>query len=186
MEWLQQLLTRFTEAFKWWFVLQPWEQALRVRAGRYIRKFEGGIHFRVPYLDSIFKQNCRLRISDVPQQTITNASNETLTIAGALQYKVVDVTPLYMRLHMAEETLAYSVQSLVADYIAVHKGDECDPHTVQDAINETIVSSFAEYGLSEIKFLLTDYARVRTYRIIMGDMAKWNNGELRTDVEDEV
>lgn len=186
MAWLQDFLTRFAEAFKWWFILQPWEQALRVRAGRHIKKFEGGIHFKVPYLDAIFKQNCRLRISDVPQQTITNASNETLTVAGALQYKVDDVTPLYMRLHMAEETLAYTVQSLVADYIAVHKGNDCDPHTVQNAINEIIIDTFAVYGLAEIKFLLTDYARVRTYRVIMGDMAKWNGGELRTDVEDEV
>lgn len=186
MEWLQQLLNRFGEAFRWWFVLQPWEQALRVRAGRYIKKFEGGLHFRIPYLDTIFKQNCRLRISDVPQQTITNASNETLTVAGALQYKVVDVTPLYTRLHMAEETLAYSVQSLVADYIAVHKGDQCEPHTVQQAINEKIIPQFSEYGLDDIRFLLTDYARVRTYRVIMGDMAKWTGNSLQTDAEDEV
>jgi hypothetical protein len=186
MEWLQTLFDRFTEAFKWWFVLQPWEQALRVRAGRWVTKYEGGMHWRIPYLDAIFKQNCRLRISDVPQQTITNASNETLTIAGALQYRVEDVTPLYTHLHMAEETLAYTIQSLVADYIAVHKGGECDPHTVQDAINTIILDRFAEYGLAEIKFLLTDYARVRTYRVIMGDMSKWNNGELRTDVADEV
>lgn len=186
MGWLQTIFDRFTEAFKWWFVLQPWEQALRVRAGRFITKFEGGLHFRIPYLDAIFKQNCRLRISDVPQQTITNASNETLTIAGALQYKVEDVTPLYTHLHMAEETLAYSVQSLVADYIATHTGDECDPHTVQQAINEIILNKFTEYGLTEIRFLLTDYARVRTYRIIMGDMTKWNDHSLRTDAEDEV
>lgn len=186
MEWLQTIFDRFTEAFKWWFVLQPWEQALRVRAGRWITKFEGGVHFRIPYLDSIFKQNCRLRISDIPQQTITNASEETLTVAGALRYKVADVTPLYMKLHMAEETLAYTVQSLVADYIATHMGNECEPHIVQQAINEIIQPDFSEYGLSDIKFLLTDYARVRTYRIIMGDMAKWSGRELTTDTADEV
>ena len=124
----KDVLTRFSEAFKWWFVLQPWEQALRVRAGRYIRKFEGGIHFRIPYLDAIFKQNCRLRISDIPQQTITNLSEETLTIAGALRYRVADVTPLFMKLHMAENTLAQTVQSHVADYIATHHGDD---HSLQ-------------------------------------------------------
>jgi len=184
MEWLQQVLTRFSEAFIWWFVLQPWEQALRVRAGRHIKKFEGGIHFKVPYLDAIFRQNCRLRLSDIPQQTITNASNETLTIAGALQYRVSDVEPLYTKLHMAENTLAQTTQSLVADYIATHKGDECDPHTVQEFINEQ-VADFAKYGLEEIRYLLTDYARVRTYRIIMGDMARWNEHSLQTDSEDE-
>lgn len=186
MEWLQNLLTRFSEAFKWWFVLQPWEQALRVRAGRYITKFEGGIHFRIPYLDAIFSQNCRLRLSSVPQQTITNASEETLTIAGALQYRVADVGPLYNKLHMAEDTLARTTQSLVADYVATHEGHECAPEVVQQHINEIVQRDFADFGLAEIKFLLTDYARVRTYRLIMGDMLHWANNSLQTDEEDEV
>lgn len=186
MAWLQDLLTRFTEAFKWWFILQPWEQALRVRAGRHIKKFEGGVHFRIPYLDAIFKQNCRLRTSDVPQQTVTNASNETLTIAGVLAYRVEDVTPLYMKLHMAEETLAGKVQSLIADYIAVNVEQDTDPHVVQKYINDIIQEGFQQFGLAEIEFWMTDYARVRTYRIIMGDMAKWSDHSLQTDAEDEV
>ena len=186
MSWLQTIFERFTELFKWWFVLQPWEQALRVRAGRWITKFEGGVHFRIPYLDAIFKQNVRLRISDVPQQTITNMSDETFTIAGALRYRVEDVTPLYNNLHMAEETLAYSVQSLVADYVAGATGEDCSPNDIQTVINLEIRGRFQDYGLADVKFLLTDYARVRTYRLIMGDMEKWNNHSLRTDAEDEV
>ena len=67
---LQDVLTRFSELLKWRFVLQPREQALRVRAGRCITKFEGGIHFKVPCFGAIFKQNCRLHISDVLQQTM--------------------------------------------------------------------------------------------------------------------
>jgi hypothetical protein len=186
MAWLQTIFERFTEAFKWWFVLQPWEQALRVRAGRWIKKFEGGLHFRIPYLDSIFKQNCRLRITDIPQQTVTNAEDQTFTVAGALQYRVEDVTPLYTHLHMAEETLAYSVQSLVADHIATSYSESCEPNIVQEVINGEIRGRFQNYGLAEVKFLLTDFARVRTYRLIMGNMEKWNAHSLRTDAEDEV
>lgn len=185
MVWLQTILERFAEAFKWWFVLQPWEQALRVRAGRWITKFEGGVHFRIPYLDYIFRQNCRLRITDIPQQTITNLSDETFTIAGALRYRVEDVTPLYTHLHMAENTLAQTVQSRVADYVASACGEECAPHTIQAVVNEEIRDRFEKYGLAEVKYLLTDYARVRTYRIIMGDMSRWQPNELQTDAADE-
>lgn len=182
MSWFTAFLHRFSEAFKWWFVLQPWEQALRVRAGRWITKFEGGVHFCIPYLDAIFKQNCRLRITDIPQQTITNASEETLTIAGALQYRVADVEPLYNTLHMAEETISQTVMSLVADYIAVNTGDKCDPDSVQIHVNNSL--DLGRYGLTEVRFLLTDYARVRTYRIIMGSMEKWNAHALDTYSKD--
>ena len=184
MEWLKVLVNRFTEAFRWWFVLQPWEQALRVRAGKTIRKFEGGIHFRVPYLDAIFKQNCRLRISDMTQTTVTTANNSTITMAGALRYRVVDVEPLYNALHMAENTIIQYVQGVIAKYVAVTDEHECTPAHIVDHVNENI-RQLEEWGLGELEFILTDYARVRTYRLIQGAMDRWNDFSLQTNEPDE-
>ncbi len=180
MSWLQDVFTRFSEAFKWWFVLQPWEQALRVRAGRYIAKFEGGIHFRIPYLDAIFMQNCRLRVSDMGHQTITTRDHRTLTVAGQLKYKVADVTPLYMNLHTAEETLLQVCQAIVTKYIANHDEEDCHPDKLMDHVNRVL--DFEQYGLAEVSYAVTDYANVKTYRLINeGFQSKWNNFSLQTD-----
>jgi hypothetical protein len=184
MEWLQTIFDWFTELFKWWFVLQPWEQALRVRAGRWIKKFEGGVHFRIPYLDSIFKQNCRLRVSDMGNQTITTRDNKTLTIAGQLKYRVEDVTPLYMQLHTAEETLVQVVQAMVTQYVANRDVEDCHPDKLMAHVNEQI--DFEKYGLGEIEYAVTDFANVRTYRLINDGFSSYNMHSLATDAEDEV
>jgi regulator of protease activity HflC (stomatin/prohibitin superfamily) len=184
MEWLQTLFDRFTEAFKWWFILQPWEQALRVRAGRWIRKFEGGIHFRIPYLDSIFIQNCRMRVSDMGHQTITTRDLKTLTIAGQLKYRVEDVTPLYTMLHTAEETLTQVVQATVTQYIANRDVLDCHPDKLMAYVNDQL--NFERYGLAEVEYAVTDFANVRTYRLINEGFATYNGFSLATNEKDDV
>lgn len=183
MEWLQDILTRFGEAFKWWFILQPWEQALRVRAGRYIKKFEGGIHFRIPYLDAIFKQNCRLRITDCGHQTLTTIDDLTVTLTSQLRYRVEDVTPLYMKLHMAEETLVQMIQAQIADFITANCREDCGPDALMSHVNEVI--DFREYGLTDIKFAICDYAVVRTYRLINEGFYNYSEHRLQTDAPEE-
>ena len=180
MGWLETVLTRFAEAFKWWFILQPWEQGLRVRAGRYVKKFEGGVHFRIPYLDSIFMQNCRMRVSDMGHQTITTRDGKTLTIAGQLKYRVKDVEPLYMHLHTAEETLLQVVQAVVTRYVANRDEKQCHPDILMNHVNKTL--HFEQYGLADVSYAVSDYANVRTYRLINEGFATYNSHALQTDM----
>lgn len=183
MEWLQTLVNRFTEAFKWFWILQPWEQALRVRAGKKIVKYKGGFHFKIPYLDYIFKQNCRMRLSSVPSQTITTRHGKTVTVSGALAYRVEDVYPLYQQLHMAEDTLSRKAQGIVSRYLGELK-DICTAEELTAHVNDEL--SFEKYGLADVEFLLKDFAIVKTYRFITGDMdSTWMANTLQTDEADE-
>jgi hypothetical protein len=184
MEWLQTILSRFSEAFKWWFLLQPWEQALRVRAGRWITKFEGGVHFRIPYLDAIFKQNVRLRITDCGCQTVTTKDGKTITLTGQLQYRVSDVTPLYMKLHTAEATLIAMTQAQVAGYITTHLLEECPAFVLADHVNSNI--DFTEFGLADAHYCLPDYAVAKALRLINEGFYSYSDHRLKTDEPDKV
>ncbi len=53
MNWIKEIIQLFGEAFNWLYILQPWEQGVRVRAGKHIKKVNGGLHFKLPYLDKI-------------------------------------------------------------------------------------------------------------------------------------
>ncbi len=182
MEWLQTIFNRFTEAFKWFWILQPWEQALRVRGGKTVKKFNGGVHFKIPYYDFIFSQNCRLRIADVPSQEITTLDGKTITISGALKYRVEDVTPLYMKLHTANDTIGITVQGILTEKIAWSDYKDCEPDKIMQHVNETM--AFDEWGLADYKFILTHFAVVKTYRFITGDLKQFYDNALRTDGAD--
>lgn len=188
MEWLKELIDRFAEAFRWFYIVQPWEQALRVRLGKWTVKHNGGLHFKIPYIDYIFKQNCRLRISDIPNQSVTTLDHKTITLAGALRYRVADVEPLYNKIHMGEDTISTYVQCVLTEKIAWSDFDDCEPKVLIKHVNEKIVDQLTEWGLADIEFLLTDFAVVRTYRLITGALTEgvYRDNHLQTDEADEV
>ncbi len=183
MSWLTDLLDRFTQAFRWFWILQPWEQGLRVRAGKNIVKFEGGIHYKVPYIDHIFKQNTRSRISAVPAQNVDTLDGKAMTISGSLAYRVVDVTPLYTLLHTADETLGQKVQRRVCEYIEVRNRADITPTDMMTRV--TAALDFEQYGLVEVEFIVTDMVQVKTLRLIMGDLDKYTEFALQTNEADE-
>lgn len=181
MEWLQKLLGNFGQLFKWYFILMPWEQALRIRLGKYSTKFEGGLHFKIPYLDRIYSQNTRHRISNIPPQTITTLDNKTITLSGALAYRVIDITPLYTKLHMAEDTIQQTVQGILSEYIASNNFGDCSPAEIVIQVENEM--NLKRWGLNSGQFILTDFVVVKTYRFISGGIDKWTNDTLATDNE---
>ena len=181
MEWLQSFMTHFTGAFKWLYVLQPWEQALRVRAGRWITLHKGGIHFKIPYLDCIFKQNTRLRLSEVGVQTVTTLNNKTITLSGALSYRVQDITPLYQKLHQPEDTISRQVQAIISDFIATNNHEDCGPKALMNHVNSKL--DVEQYGLGDAEYILKDFASVKTYRFVTGNLENWTNHTLEVDAD---
>jgi hypothetical protein len=183
MEWLGDFLSKIFEGAKWFFILQPWESAIRVRSGKKIKKFTGGLHFKIPYIDYVFSQNGRIRLSPVPAQTLTTYDGHTITLKGALRYYVSDVEKLYTKIHMAEETVAMEAQAILSEFIPTKHFDDCAPRHLRELVNKTL--DLEQFGLGGSKFVLTDYAVVKTYRFITGEMDSYMANSLQTDQADE-
>ena len=60
------------QSIKIWVIVQPWEKGIIVRNGKHTRLISKGIYFRIPYFDSVFIQESRLRVCSLPVQTLTS------------------------------------------------------------------------------------------------------------------
>lgn len=171
---LLSLLARFWALLIWWYVIAPWEKALRVRGGSRVIEVGPGIHFRVPYLDVVYRQSTRLHFTSLDPQTVTTQDGSTITFAGVFGYVVTDLRKLYDSIQSPEATLQSLVQGALAQYISTHPTKECEPDTVEQAVMNDI--DVTEYGLGDARLSLTTYARVKTYRLIMDQHAIYSTG----------
>jgi hypothetical protein len=162
---LWELLQRFGRLFVWAVIVMPWEQALRVRAGRRQRVLNAGVHLRIPFLDSVYRQSVRLRLSNVPLQTLTTRDAKTLTIGATLAFTVVDIQRLYQTLHHAEGTLINLAATAIADYVASHDAADCLPAQLGVAVGATL--ALDRYGLGDGAVRITDWALIRAHRLVM-------------------
>lgn len=181
---LAELVSRFTGIFRWWVSVAPWEQAVRVRLGKHVRVLGAGVHLRIPAVDRVFRQSTRRRFSSVPTQTVTTRDEKTVTISGALGYAIADVGALYNTVHQAEDTIQTEAQAAVARYVHAHDLAECSPITLEHVVTEAL--DLGRYGISGVEFSVTDFAVVKTFRLIQGEPKSYSHegAYLSTALED--
>jgi hypothetical protein len=179
MNQVQQFFEYIFNAVKVFIIIQPWQTGLRVRNGRKIKKLNKGIYFRIPYFDSVFIQETRLRVGEVPIQTLTSKDLQTLTISSSFGYSVEDIETLYNTLYHPEETLQNIAMSEVANFVFTNNIKDITP----DNIEKSVLDKFKEmgYGLNFEYFKIANFAVVKTFRLIQDQ----SYGYSRLDMEDK-
>lgn len=178
---LIQLIARFWAWFIWWFTVLPWEHALRIRLGKHVTEFEAGLHFRIPYVDVVFRQTTRLQFVTMEPQTVTTQDGKTVTFAGVFGYVIEDLYKLYSTMQSIDTTIQSKVQGALAQYISTHPINECTPDMIEQAVvNELDIS---QYGLMQPELAITTYAVVRTYRLILDEHALYSTGQGTNNAE---
>ncbi|MGQ0834978.1 MAG: SPFH domain-containing protein [Gammaproteobacteria bacterium] len=168
----QGILDFLKQLLAWWFIVEPWEQAVRVRFGKHVRLVHAGVHFKIPFFDVIYKQNVRRRVSGIPVQTLTALDGVPVTIHGSVGYRICDVLKLQQTLHDAEVSVQQELQGLVTNYVVTHPSAECTPAKIIEAVKSTV--NLSKYGLNDVDFFLTGYvSNVPTFRLIQDQMQQY-------------
>lgn len=181
---LRELVQQISQCFQWVILIAPWEQALRVRAGKHVRRLNSGIYLRIPFIDRVYRQSVRRRLTVLRPLTVTTIDGHCVTLLGSIGYSIVDLEKLYETLHDAEDTIEAEVAAAVARFIGLHPLQECRASAIEQYIRELI--DLTRYGLGGQEFYVTNFAVVRTYRLITGELAAWSHGSgLETSAHDQ-
>lgn len=167
-------LGRLFGGMVFWIIVLPWQQALRVRAGRYTHLLKPGLYLKLPVIDVVQIESVRRRSSIVPCQTLSTADGATVTVSAVVQYAIDDLGKLYGSLHHAEDTIAQTAQGVIAAAVFRLRRSEIEPARVSAALNEELAEVLARYGLSGVSLHITDFAFVRAIRLIQEQ--RWAHG----------
>lgn len=166
--------------FKIWVIIQPWEQGLIVRTGKRVRKVNGGIYFKLPYLDSVYVQETRTRMVQVCIQTLTTKDLKTITINSGFGYKIVDLEKLYNSLYHPEGTITNMSMGYVSDFVWENNLMDINPISIEKFVLEKLNKE--NYGIKFEYFKITNFASVKTFRLIQ-DGQSWVDNNLVLDLK---
>lgn len=155
MNMLQQFLSMFGHLLKWYFVVEPWDMAIRVRFGKGLVLFGPGLHFKVPYADVLYCQNVRRRVMGLGNQTTTTRDGAVITVNGSLGFRIADVLKLHQTLHDADGTITLHVSGAVARYVARNDVIDCTPEKITAAVQSVL--TLEQYGLADVEFFMNSY-----------------------------
>lgn len=180
MNFIQDILRFVRQLLDWWFIVEPWEQAVRVRLGKHVRLFEAGVHVRIPFFDTVYVQNVRRRVGGIPLQTLTTADGHTITLEGNLAYRIADVLKLQRTLHDADASVRQEVLGLISDYVAKSPIAACTPSAITESVRSQL--DLAKYGLADVDFFLAGFVSgIPCVRLIQDSISGYvNAGTLST------
>jgi hypothetical protein len=175
---LHLLIQKIGNLLTWIIVVAPWEQAIRVRLGKHVRLLHAGTHLRLPIIDRIYRQTIRPRTFAVRPQVLTTDDGITINLNGAIGLQIVDLCKMFNTLDDAFDTIEARTCSVVAEYITTHALSECRPALIEQHVMNVI--DLQQYGLADFSFRLQNFAVVKTYRLISGDLPTWHRGTTLT------
>ena len=176
MNQVQQFFEYILNIVKVWVIVQPWETGLRVRNGKKIKKLYPGLYFRLPYFDSVYIQEKRLRIISLPIQTVTTKDLQTVTLNGAVGYAITDIKTLYQTLFHPETTITNVVMNEISKFVINNTIKDAPPEKIENSVLGELKNGY-DYGIEFQYFKITNFAVIRTYRLIQDQ--SWVNEDLK-------
>lgn len=89
-------------------IIRPYEAGVVERLGKYQRTIYQGLHFIIPFLDTVRKIDLRERVVDVPPQEVITKDNVIVTVDGIIYYKILQ-----------PESVVYKVQNFQVAAVAL-------------------------------------------------------------------
>lgn len=168
MTWLSQLFSAASQPFQWWVIVAPWEQALRIRRGKTAKLLGPGMHFRIPFLDRVYRQSLRKRVVTDTGQTVTTKDGKVVTVAIAATFEVSDLLKLYGALANPEVVLLTKIQSRVTAHVAATDAADLSPTSIERAgVPDSQLCR--DWGIASVELAVIGFAFVQTYRLLMND-----------------
>ena len=100
-------------------IVQPYEQALQIRLGKYIGRLNPGFRWVIPFITEVIKVDLRTQVMDVPKQEVITKDNSPTNVDAIVYVKVIDPEKSYFEVsnyRMATVALAQtSLRGIIGD-----------------------------------------------------------------------
>ena len=160
----KDIIDYIRKLFTWWIVVMPWEQGIRVTLGKKMILLDGGVYLKLPLIHTVYVQEKRLRVINLPVQTVCSSDGHPLTVSCSVGYSISDIIQLYNTLYQPDLTISNIIASQIAQQIFSVKVSECKPQIIEEKIQSALTE--LHYGLKFEYVRIVNFAAVKTFRLI--------------------
>jgi SPFH domain, Band 7 family protein len=78
-------------------IVRPYEQAIYMRLGRFVRVLNQGFNYVTPLINEVVKIDLRTQVLDVPRQEVITKDNSPTNVDAIIYIKVIDPTKAFFQ-----------------------------------------------------------------------------------------
>ena len=145
-------------------IVEQWNGAVHLRFGKYIGVRNPGIHFKLPFMDSIIETPVITQSVNLPAQTLTTLDEQGIVLKAIIRYRVNDVKEYLLGVMHANDVLIDTTQGMIRDIVEVTKWENLVD--VNSQITNEVKEFVEKWGIEVEVITITDLAIVKTFRIL--------------------
>ena len=160
---LVDFLVRFSRDVLPFVIIEEWNAGVHLRFGKWIKTLYAGVHFKIPFFDSIIECPIITQSVNLPSQTLTTLDEQSIVLKSIIRYKVSNVRTYLLGVMHANDVLIDTTQGIIRDVVEMTKWDNLID------VNTQITKEVKEYvvrcGIEVEAVTITDLGIVKSFRI---------------------
>ena len=165
---LVALIERFGYQLMPFVIIEQWNAGVHLRYGKYINTLNSGIHFKIPFFDSIMETPVITQSVNLPSQTLTTLDEQSIVLKSIIRYRVNDVRTYLLSVMHANDVLIDTTQGIIRDVVEMTTWDGLVD--VNSQITNEVKEYVVRWGIEVEAVTITDLGIVKSFRIF-GDEA---------------
>lgn len=164
---LIDFVTQFIGLFKFWVVIQPYEAALLVRLGVFIRILGPGIHWRMPFgIDMVPYESMVPTTHSLGDESTTSKDGVSVGFHAVITYKVRDIQKALLEVADVEHAVRDACCGEVGRVMRESTWEEMLRDDILDKLTAACRKRGFRYGIEVMSVQLAGIAKVRSIRLM--------------------
>jgi len=153
-----------------WVIIEEWNEGVLLRFGKFVKVLKPGIHFKIPFFDSVWETETITQSIDMNPQSITTADGKNIVVKAIIRFSVVDTKTYVTSIMKPHDVLVDTTQGMIREIIEDTRW--YDLVGIDKQLTTEVGKFMRRWGIKVEKVTLTDLAEIPSYRVIMNKEEK--------------
>lgn len=167
---LIDLLVQFLDLFKFWFVCDPYEEALVLRLGKLHRHLHCGWHAIIPFgIERVLDEHIVPAVRVLENESATTSDGKSIGFRAVVTYRVRDIEKVLLEVEDGNHAVIDACAGEVARVLRESSWEEIKAPEFLDKVTTAARKRGFRYGVEIMSIQFTGLALCRSIRL-MGDL----------------
>lgn len=167
---LIDLLVSFIDLFRFWIIVEPYEQIVVTRLGPVHRVLkEPGFYWKLPFqIDRETGDVVVPAAHDMPMQCFTLSDGTTVAVGPVITFRTSNVEKLLMEADNAEAAVRDAARGTIRETLQPLSWEELLKTDLTDMLTKAVRKMAWKWGVEVLQVSLADMCKVKVLRVITG------------------
>lgn len=164
---LVEFLIQSMELFRFWVVLDAFEQGVLLRLGKFVRVIEPGLHLIWPFrIDHVMFESIVPTTHSLGNESITTKDGKAASFHAVVTFQISDIAKALLSVHDTDHALVDACRGEIARTLMAHTWDEIIQDGIYDDLTKACRKRGWKWGIEVISVQLASLSLAKNIRLI--------------------